>query len=252
MLYEIFILKDKRVSLSIAAPIISPPIVNRLLCGLPLKERNKILNSCELVDLAFGAVLGMPNDPIHHVYFPLSGFISLVTTLTGHQPLEMGLVGNEGMLGVTLVLGVNTVPMRSVVQGAGSALRMTATQFRRELQDSPTLLQILNRYVYVSMLQLSQTAACTHFHEIEPRLARWLLLTHDRAHADHFHLTHQFLADMLGVRRSGVTIAAGALQQRKLIHYTRGEIRILNRSGLEAASCECYAVQRHDYEQLLA
>lgn len=238
--------------LTIAAPTAYPPVVNRLLGGLPIKDRNKILNSCELIELSFDAVLCEPNDPIHHVYFPLSGFISLVTTLTGHQPLEMGLIGNEGMLGATLVLGVNIAPMRSVVQGAGTALRMTTTQFRRALLDSPALLQILNRYIYVSMLQLSQTAACTHFHEIEPRLARWLLLTHDRAHADHFHLTHQFLADMLGVRRSGVTIAAGALQMRKLIHYTRGEIRILDRSGLEAASCECYAVQRHDYEQLLA
>jgi CRP-like cAMP-binding protein len=240
------------VALSHATPNLDPPIVNRLLDGLPLKERNKVLNSCELVQLAFGAVLCEPSDPIQHVYFPLRGFISLVTTLAGHQPLEMGRIGNEGLLGATLLLGVDTVPMRSVVQGAGSALRMTTTQFRRALLDSPALLRNLNRYIYVSMLQLSQTAACTHFHEIEPRLARWLLLTHDRAHADHFHLTHQFLADMLGVRRSGVTIAAGALQLRKLIHYTRGQISILDRSGLEAASCECYAVQQQDYEQILA
>ena len=239
-------------SMTIAAPNAQPPVVNRLLGSLPVKERNRFLNNCELVELTFGSVLCEPNEPLHSIYFPLRGFISLVTTLSGHPPLEMGLVGNEGMLGVTLTLGVSIVPTRGVVQGAGSALRMPAAQFRRELQESPALMQILNRYAYVSMSQLSRTAACTHFHEIEPRLARWLLMTHDRAHADHFHLTHQFLADMLGVRRSGVTIAAGALQLRKLIHYTRGEISILDRSGLEAASCECYRAQTEDYEQLMA
>ena len=228
------------------------PVTNRLIGGLPRKDRKRILERCEPVDLVFGAILCEPDVPFGQVYFPLSGFISLVAPLIGHQPLEMGLIGSEGMLGVTLVLGVDAAPLRAVVQGSGTALRMTAPQFRRELRDSPSLHRTLNRYLYVLMAQLSQTAACTRFHETDARLARWLLMTHDRAHGNHFNLTHEFLADMLGVRRSGVTIAAGGLQRRKLISYTRGEIRILNRSGLEAASCECYDAVVRDYARLLA
>jgi len=165
--------------------------------------------------------------------------------------LEMGLVGNEGMLGVTLKLGIKTAPMRAVVQGTGTALRMTGSNFTRLLGRTPAMFHILDRYLYVLMAQLTRSSACTRFHEIEPRLARWLLMTHDRAHADHFYLTHEFLADMLGVRRSGVSIAAGALQLRKLIRYSRGEITILNRKGLEAASCECYGATQEDYANVL-
>ena len=227
-------------------------VANRLIGGLPRKERERILQRCEPADLVFGEILCEPDQPFRHVYFPLSGFISLVAPVGGHQPLEMGLIGNEGMLGATLVLGVNTVPLRAVVQGSGTASRMPASEFRRELRDSPALLRRLHRYLYVLMAQLSQTAACTRFHEIDARLARWLLMTHDRAHADHFHLTHGFLADMLGVQRSAVTIAAGGLQRRKLIRYTRGDIQILNRKGLEATSCECYDAVVADYAQLFA
>lgn len=229
----------------------SLPVVNRLIDSMPSRDRSRIEQLCEPVDLVFGATLCEPNQHFRHVYFPVTGFISLVTTLIGHRPLEMGLIGNEGMLGVTVVLGVNAVPMAAVVQGAGTALRMTTAQLRQELRDNHLLQRTLNRYLYVLMAQLAQSAACTHFHEIEPRLARWLLLTHDRAHSDHFHLTHEFLADMLGVRRSGVTVAAGALQLKKLIRYRRGEISIIDRDGLEAASCECYGVQGDDYTRLL-
>jgi hypothetical protein len=162
----------------------------------------------------------------------------------------MGLIGNEGMLGVTLVLGVATAPLRGVVQGEGDALRLSAVDLHAELRRSPSLTKTLNGYLYVLMAQLTQTAGCTRFHEINARLSRWLLMTHDRAHADHFHLTHQFLADMLGVQRSAVTIAAGGLQDRGLIHYTRGEITILDRPGLEGTSCECYAAVIKDYEQM--
>lgn len=230
--------------MSVKAPL---QILSRLIEGLPSKQRKQLLNGCEPVDLVFGNVLHEANQPIRHVYFPLSGFVSLVTTLDGHQPLEMGLIGNEGMLGATLALGIGQAPMRAVVQGSGSALRISSQLFKQELLSSPALLRALKRYLYVVMTQLSQSAACTHFHEIEPRLARWLLMTHDRAHADHFHLTHEYLADMLGVRRSGVSIAAAAMQARGLISYSRGEIYILDRAGLELAACECYAALQADY-----
>lgn len=230
--------------MSVKAPL---QIFSRLIEGLPSKQRKQLLNGCEPVDLVFGNVLHEANQPIRHVYFPLSGFVSLVTTLDGHQPLEMGLIGNEGMLGATLALGIGQAPMRAVVQGSGSALRISSQLFKQELLSSPALLRVLKRYLYVVMTQLSQSAACTHFHEIEPRLARWLLMTHDRAHADHFHLTHEYLADMLGVRRSGVSIAAAAMQARGLISYSRGEIHILDRAGLELAACECYAALQADY-----
>jgi CRP-like cAMP-binding protein len=226
-------------------------VTNKLLASVPSKDRTRLLANCEPVDLVFGDILSEADRPIEHVYFPLVGFVSLVAPLNGHQPLEMGLVGNEGMLGVTLKLGIKTAPMRAVVQGSGAALRMTGSKFTRYSGDSPAMCRILDQYLYVMMAQLAQSAACTRFHEIEPRLARWLLMTHDRAHADHFHLTHEFLADMLGVRRSGVSIAAGALQLRKLIGYTRGEISILNRKGLEEASCECYDAMLDVYANVL-
>jgi CRP-like cAMP-binding protein len=227
-------------------------VANRLIAGLPSKERLKFLDNCKPVDLVFGDILYETDKPIEYVYFPLIGFISLVAMLDGRQPLEMGLIGNEGMLGASLTLGIRNAPMRAVVQGTGAALRMTGAQLMRDLRDCPVLVSILDRYLYVMMAQLTQSSACTRFHEIEPRLARWLLMTHDRAHADHFHLTHEFLAGMLGVRRSGVSIAAGALQLRKLISYSRGEISILDRKGLEEASCECYGAIVKDYANVFA
>lgn len=225
----------------------SQQIRSHLIESLPSKPRKQLLDGCELIQLAFGTVLQEANQPIRQVYFPLSGFISRVTTLHGHPPLEMGLIGNEGMLGASLALGVELAPLRAVVQGSGSALRISSSLFCQQLSNAPALLSMLQRYIYVVMVQMSRSAACTHFHEIEPRLARWLLMTHDRAHADHFHLTHEFLADMLGVRRSGVSIAAAALQARGLISYRRGQISLLDRSGLEHASCACYAALVDDY-----
>ena len=224
-------------------------VVNHLIDALPRKERNKMLMLCKPVDIEFGTILYEPEQPIKYAYFPLTAFISLVVTVGDHPPLEMGLIGNEGMLGVTLALGINISPLRAVVQGSGTAMRMSASHIRRNMRDSPSLLHTFNRYLYVLMAQLAQTIACTRFHEVDARLARWLLLTHDRAHADNFHLTHQFLADMLGVQRSAVTIAAGALQKRKLIRYVRGDIKILNRRGLEDASCKCYDAVIEDYAQ---
>ncbi|WP_022975876.1 Crp/Fnr family transcriptional regulator [Nevskia ramosa] len=229
---------------------VSPKLIaNRLIARLPIKERRALLDISETVGLEFGQILCQPDTPFRHVHFPLTGFLSLVAEVLHHPPLEMGLIGNEGLLGATLVLGVSAVPLRGIVQGAGTALRIEVRQFCALLETSPALRLSLNRYLYVLMAQLSQTAVCTRFHELGPRLARWLLMSHDRAHADHFHLTHQFLADMLGVRRSGVTTAAGVMQAHGLISYTRGEIRVLDRAGLEATSCECYAEVIADYAE---
>ena len=226
--------------------------VNRLIDKLTRKDRDVLVARCETVDLSLGQVLCEPRKPLRFAYFPLTGFISLVTSIGDHLPMEMGLIGNEGMLGATLLLGVDDAPLRAVVQGKGTALKISASQLRRRLLESPNLRKTLHRYLYVQMKQLSTSAACNHFHRLEPRLARWLLMTHDRAHSDHFHVTHACLAGMLGVRRSGITVAAGALQRGLIIKYTRGEISILDRKGLEGACCECYEATIGEYGKLLA
>ncbi len=235
--------------MSVAA---APRVVNRLIEGLPRGARRRVLECCETVDLEFGTVLCEANQPLRYVYFPLTGFISLVAMVKRHPPLEIGLIGNEGMLGATLALDVTGARLRGIVQGSGTALRITAAQLRRLLRGIPALRRTLNHYLFVLLAQQSRSIACTRFHEIKSRLARWLLMTHDRAHADHFHLTHQYLADMLGVQRSAVTIAAGALQKNKVIRYVRGEIIVLDRRGLEAASCECYQSVIEDHQRQFA
>ncbi|MEX2515678.1 MAG: Crp/Fnr family transcriptional regulator [Gammaproteobacteria bacterium] len=228
------------------------PQNNYLLESLPGKACEQIIQSSELTELKFGEVLCEPGRPYKHVYFPLTSFISLMEIVPNHPPLEVGLIGNEGMVGITLILSIKEAPLHVVVQGPGTAYKMPAQKFTLALRENPSLLRMLNRYLFVTMAQLSQTAACTHFHEVEARLARWLLMTHDRAHADHFHLTHQYLADMLGVQRSAVTIAAGMLQQRNIINYTRGEINVLDRKSLEAVSCVCYAATNAAYAKQFA
>jgi CRP-like cAMP-binding protein len=222
-----------------------------LIESLPSSSRSRLLAICEPVDLALGEVLGEVGTPTRHVYFPTIGFISLVTTIKGRPTLEVGMVGREGMLGTQLVLGVETAPLHAVVQGAGAAWRVGASEFSRELARSAALQRRLNRYVYVTMAQLASSASCLRFHQIGPRLARWLLMTQDRAHSDNFRLTHEFLAYMLGVRRVGITTAASLLQRDGLIHYRRGEMQVLNRRGLKAAACSCYAADREAYVSLM-
>ncbi len=189
-----------------------------------------------------------PGQTISHVYFPGDSLVSLLTLADGHLALEVGLIGREGMVGISLVLGHDASPVRALVQGSGTALRMPAARFRKFFRHSPPLQQELYRYTYTLMAQISQTAACNRFHVVEMRLARWLLMTHDRVKSDQFHMTHEFLGHMLGVRRVGVTRAAQTLQNRKLIRYSRGNITVLDRNGLEAAACHCYEIVRdmHD------
>ncbi len=227
------------------------PASNRLLAALPRKDREQLLANCEPVELSIAEVPYRAGEPIQHVYFPTGSFVSLVKPIDGGANLEVGLVGNEGMLGVTLMLGVDVAPFHALVQGAGPALRITAAAFLHALEQSPALRRELHRYLYVSTSQLAQTAACARFHRVEARLARWLLMTRDRAHSDTFHVTHLFMAYMLGVRRVGVTKAATSLQQQKLISYRRGDITILDRGGLETASCGCYRADKETYERIL-
>ena len=222
---------------------------NGLLARLPRKDRERFIRGCESVELAFNETIAEPGDTLRHIHFPVGGFVSLLAVMPGGSPIEVALVGNEGMVGMPLVLGAEKSQGRLLVQGVGSALRMTIARFRRELKASPALRATLDRYINACMGQLAQTAGCNRFHVVEERLARWLLMTGDRAHSVTFHITHEFLAMMLGVRRVGVTKAASELARRKLISYSRGDIRIRDRAGLEAAACGCYRADLEIYER---
>jgi len=219
-----------------------PSIENSLLAAIPGKEYRRLLARLEPVTLPFGEVLYEPGQTIRHVYFPNASLVSLLTLADGHLALEVGLIGREGMVGIPLALGHSVSSVRALVQGAGTALRMTSADFRKSFRLSPPLQQELYRYVHTLMAQISQTAACNRFHVVEARLARWLLMTHDRVKSDQFRMTHEFLGHMLGVQRVAVTNAAHALQKRKLIRYSRGNITVLDRAGLEEAACQCYQV----------
>ena len=224
---------------------IQVPVANNLLASLPRKDYLRLLAGFEPVTLTFGEIVYEPGKPIRHIYFPNDALVSLLTLADGHLALEVGMVGPEGMVGTPVPLGINVSSVRALVQGSGTALRMTTARFRKEFRDCPPLQRALYRYIHVLMAQVTQTAACNRFHVVEARLARWLLMTRDRVRANEFRLTQEFLAHMLGVRRVGVTKAAGALQRQKLIRYSRGEINILDGKGLEAASCQCYQIVKN-------
>ena len=222
------------------------PAANELIELLPRKDRQRLLAVGEPIELVLAEVLCEPASATRHVYFPTEGFISLVA-MEGSSGVEVGMIGREGMLGAQLVLGVDTAPLHALVQGAGAALRIDRTAFRKELASSAPLRQALSRYISVLMAQLATSAVCLRFHQIGPRLARWLLMSQDRAHSDTFHVTQEFLAYMLGVRRVGITGAASALQGEGLISYRRGILTVLDRGGLERSACGCYTIDRRAY-----
>ena len=228
-----------------------PTAVNQLIDMLPRKDKLRLLAICEPVDLLLGQVIGESGTVLRHVYFPTGSFVSLITPIDGKTVLEVGLVGREVMVGSQLVLGIEVSPFQSLVQGGGSSWRIATRDFSEELNRSNALQHCLKRYLYVLTVQLANTAACTHFHLIGQRLARWLLMTQDRAESRNFHVTHEALAFMLGVRRVGVTNAAHGLQRRGLIDYRRGEMTVLDRKGLEAEACSCYATNLQSYAQML-
>ena len=225
------------------------PVANRVLASIPAKSYTRLQAQLEPVTVEFGQVLYEPGKAIRYVYFPLDCLISLLTAVDKRRSLEVGMVGNEGMAGMPFILGMGVSGVRALVQGGGDALRMAAAPFRIEFARNPPLQDALYRYTYALMAQISQTAACNRFHEVEGRLARWLLMTRDRVGSDEFPLTHEFLAHMLGVRREGVTEAATALKRRKLINYSRGKIAILDAKRLNESSCSCYQIVKAVFER---
>jgi CRP-like cAMP-binding protein len=222
---------------------------NRVLAAIPTKDYQRFRAQLEPVTLTLGQILYEPGQAIRMVYFPVDCLISLLTAVDKRRTLEVGMVGNEGMVGMPFILGIGVSGVRALVQGGGEALRMASTAFRVEFDRSRPLQQALFRYTYALMAQISQTAACNRFHEAEARLARWLLMTRERVGSDSFPLTHEFLAHMLGLRREGITEAAVALKRRKLISYSRGKMQILDVRGLKASSCSCYQVVNTVYER---
>jgi CRP-like cAMP-binding protein len=226
------------------------PAKNRLLNLLPKKDRTRLLNACVSVDLTFEETVAHSGGAITHVYFPTGGFLSLLRPVDGDN-IEVALTGDEGMFGWSLGVGIGTSNVQALVQGAGTAWRLSPTAFQRQLSLSSALRKTIGRYTYVLMTQFAQTIGCNRFHVVEKRLARWLLMTADRAHSDSFRITQEFLANMLGVRRAGVSNAAGQLQDRGLIQYRRGNLDILDRPGLERAACGCYRTNLETYRSVL-
>jgi CRP-like cAMP-binding protein len=222
---------------------------NRLLAALPAAERGRVLGACTRVELVLGSVVHEEGERIRHVHFPIDSFISVLATVDGDSTLEVGMIGNEGLCGYGLALDSRVATLRALTQGAGTAWRMQGSLFRDCLQHMPALRVLVNRYVHVHLRQIAQAAVCARFHVVEERIARWLLMTGDRAHADSFYVTQEFLAFMLGVRRVGVTTAAGVLQSHGLISYRRGNVAILDRDGLEAIACACYRSDLETYRR---
>jgi len=213
---------------------------NALLASLSRPCRQQLEAQLRPISLEFGAILYEPGETISQVYFPVTALVSLLTVVEGRMALEVGMIGWEGMVGIPLALGIKVSPVRALVQGAGIALRMSSTNFRKQFASVPAFQRSVSAFTYDLMQQISQTAGCNRFHVVDLRLARWLLMTRDRVGALEFRLTHEFLGHMLGVRREGVTQAAARLQDQGLIEYGRGILHILDEARLRAVACSCY------------
>jgi len=229
-----------------------PSVTNSLIDTLPRAARNRLLSICEPVDLVSGNLVSGSDSLIRHVYFPTGSILSLTTSNKDAPVLEVGMVGSEGMLGLQVVLAVGSVPLQASVRGPGTAWRVAAEPFNRELAGSRALRQSLNCYLQVILLQLTSEARCVRFHQIDQRLARWLLMTHDRTHADSFSVTQALVAHLMGVRRVGIAKAAGTLQRRGIIRYVRGVLTIVDRRALESESCGCYETARKTYARFMS
>lgn len=228
--------------------MISPS--NLLLDSLPEADRIGFLEKCDVVHLNFADVIYNAGDHIKYVYFPLKSIVSLVNTVDKNAGMEVALIGNEGMLGITVMLGSDFAPFQALVQNSGATIRISSESFLKELRKRPALEHKLKRYICVAFSQLVQTTVCNRFHVLEERLARLLLMLHDRMHSPHFHITQELLAQMLGVRRVGVTKAATSLKQQALITYIRGQMVINDVPGLEASSCICYKIDKETYARI--
>ncbi len=236
-----------------ATPLPSVRGANCLIDRLPRRQRDAVTALCDTVELPVGTVVCVAGSPFEFVYFPISGSISLLRSIDGHEPFVTENIGSEGMLGAVLILGVNQAHQRGVVQTPCLALRISSDRVDGLLDAYPALLAILQRYLYVVLGQLSQSTGCVRFHDVESRLARGLLVAHDRVRSDDLPLlTHKLLAELLGVQRGSVTIAAAHLQRQGAIRYSRGRIAVLDREKLEVAACGCYQESIEDYESLLA
>lgn len=218
------------------------PVSNKLLAALPRSEFQRLSEYLDMEDLIAGRILNEPGQSPRYVYFPVSALLSMLTLVDGNLIFAVGLVGREGMSSVACALGAQVSPFRTLVQGSGKALRMKSRVFAEAMRESAALRDVVLHYVLSLTVQIAQTAACNRFHVIEQRLARWLLMTRDRLSSDHFHMTHEMLGQLMGVRRVGVTNAAHALKERHLIDYSRGAIDIIDGHGLQAAACTCYHV----------
>jgi CRP-like cAMP-binding protein len=230
----------------------SSPRSNLLLELLPETVGRQLREAGKAVPLELGIEVAAPAEPIEHVYFPTSGYLSLLSPAGSAAVLEVGLIGFEGMFGASLLLGVDDSPVTALVQGAGKALRLKAGDFLRIAARSPALDSVARKYLYVHLTQLCQTAACNRSHSVNARMARWLMMTQDRASSSTFVMTHEFMAHMLGVRRAGVTEAAQRLKDKGIIRYARGAVTVLDRKRLDDAACGCYDELRQTYVHALA
>ncbi len=227
------------------------PTKNRILSALPAGEYERLIPHLKPFTLEYKQVLYEPNKPLRYVYFPDEGVISMVSTMIDKPVVEVGLAGREGMVCVAVFLGANSTPHKGIVQVAGSAMRMKASVLREEFKRGGKLQDLLLRYTQRHLIQIAQTAVCNRLHTLEERLARWLLMIHDRVDADEFILTQDIISLMLGAQRTGVTEAAGGLQKNQMIRYSRGKITILDRRGLEESACECYWIVKEEFDRVV-